>query len=236
MNIDTNLDLKNLTPFKKKMFFCSLLLIPVTIFMFIVGALDDKSSDNSSSKIAQSSEVNNSTKNKAAKKTAKEKEQKNKTTDISMLSMISQKIDISTNNPFVEMSALVKANKENNQENGTGNINKVPVPVPSTNNHRTNTVPRNVPLPSIPSRNNNNGIGNRNTTPASAPVPAPVPAPAPAQSTTVQGVLTGEDGNNMAIMSDGRVVSQGDVYGDGKIAFIGGDGIQFDNGETMSYK
>ena len=40
----------------------------------------------------------------------------------------------------------------------------------------------------------------------------------------------------MAIMSDGKVVSAGDNYNGNRIAYIGGDGIKFDNGHSIGYK
>lgn len=89
------------------------------------------------------------------------------------------------------------------------------------------SAPRSVPLPTIPSR-------------GSVPIPSgnmPSSAPAPqGGSASVQGVLTGDDGKNMAIMSDGRVVQEGDTYQDDRIAYIGGDGITFEDGHSISYK
>ena len=46
----------------------------------------------------------------------------------------------------------------------------------------------------------------------------------------------GDNGSNIAIMSDGKVVSEGDVYRDNRIAYIGGDGITFDNGTKVRYE
>lgn len=51
----------------------------------------------------------------------------------------------------------------------------------------------------------------------------------------VQGVLTADGGGNIAIMSDGRVVGEGDSIDNHRIAYIGGDGISFDNGDFWSY-
>ena len=39
----------------------------------------------------------------------------------------------------------------------------------------------------------------------------------------------------MAIMSDGSVVYEGETYQDGRIAYIGGDGITFDDGSSLKY-
>lgn len=88
----------------------------------------------------------------------------------------------------------------------------------------------------------------RSSTPALPPIPSIAPSsitPLPSSDSkpsqnsspavTVQGVFTGSDGNNMAILSDGSVVSEGESYLDGRIAYIGGDGIKFDDGKTMNY-
>lgn len=58
----------------------------------------------------------------------------------------------------------------------------------------------------------------------------------PADRIAVQGIATSDNGNNIAIMGDGRVVSEGDVYRDNRIAYIGGDGITFDNGTKVKYE
>ena len=107
-----------------------------------------------------------------------------------------------------------------------------------------------IPLPAIPRMAGSSSPGNPSySAPRSIPLPAipgrgtvPIPssstsAPQPqANSASVQGVLTGDDGENMAIMSDGRVVQEGDTYQDGRIAYIGGDGITFEDGHSISYK
>lgn len=51
----------------------------------------------------------------------------------------------------------------------------------------------------------------------------------------VQGVFIGGD-NNMAVMSDGSVVSEGQYYNDNRVSWIGGDGIHFENGESIRYR
>ena len=60
-------------------------------------------------------------------------------------------------------------------------------------------------------------------------------APA-AASPAIAGILTSSDGQAMAIMADGSIVSEGDTYLDGRIAYIGGTGIEFDNGDTLEFK
>lgn len=117
-------------------------------------------------------------------------------------------------NPFVEMSQLAKekreeAASETRAERAQASLPAIPsIPAPSS-----------VPLPAIPA----------------APV-QPGQAPASSGPVTVQGILTGDGGENLAILSDGRVVSEGDSLGSDRIAYIGGDGIQFDNGHTIDYK
>lgn len=99
------------------------------------------------------------------------------------------------------------------------------------NSSTTGARPSNIPLPAIP---HYNGHINYQERPQS--IPEPAIAIKPEQPITVQGIGTGNGGNNIAILSDGRVVSEGDTYNDGRITYIGGDGITFDNGEKLQYK
>lgn len=71
--------------------------------------------------------------------------------------------------------------------------------------------------------------------PAGNSVPASAPAHTPAMA-SVSGVMTGSNGDNIAVMSDGSVVTEGETYQDKRIAFIGGDGIQFDDGSSIQYQ
>ena len=52
----------------------------------------------------------------------------------------------------------------------------------------------------------------------------------------VQGIITTDNGKNIAIMSNGEVLSEGERYLDGRIAYIGGDGIEMDNGRKIKLK
>ena len=88
--------------------------------------------------------------------------------------------------------------------------------------------PGSIPLPAIP---NYNGRSSYQESPQS--ISAALPERQINQPVTVQGVGIG---SNIAILSDGRVVSEGDTYNDDRIAYIGGDGITFDNGEKLQYK
>lgn len=109
-------------------------------------------------------------------------------------------------NPFVEIKSLPKIDKP---EINTS-LPAIPngVPAPSVGN---------IPIPAIPASPNEMSI------------------PTPAKPASVSGILKGPNGN-MAIMSDGKVVAEGDTYQDGRIAYIGGDGIEFDNGKKIDYK
>ena len=90
-------------------------------------------------------------------------------------------------------------------------------------------------LPQIPSYNPRPNIPSGVPMPASAPGSAPQVSAPSGNQPTVQGIVTGDDGNNMAIMSDGSVVSAGESYKDGRVAYIGGDGIKFENGSSMKF-
>ena len=97
------------------------------------------------------------------------------------------------------------------------------------NSSTTGARPSNIPLPAIPHYNGHINYQER-------PQSIPAPAIKPEQPITVQGIGIGNSGNSIAILSDGRVVSEGDIYKDGRIAYIGGDGITFDNGKKLQYK
>ncbi len=95
---------------------------------------------------------------------------------------------------------------------------------------------RNDPLPAIP-QSAPAPVG-QVPVPAVPRQPVQVPAGVPGGSAAiaVQGVLTGGRNGNMAIMSDGTVVTEGDTYQDQRIAYIGGDGITFESGQRLDYK
>ncbi|MBR3623585.1 MAG: hypothetical protein IKN12_11260 [Selenomonadaceae bacterium] len=225
-----DIDLKKLTTKQKVAFF---VLLPSAILMFIIGIVRGDPDDKPSPPKTEQSAISNA---KSAKKNVEksdtgekgEKKSSKSKTDASSLALAFNNVDIGTVNPFIEISQLVKAKKEADKTNAP-NGSTTPAPVPVITRNRTSST-QSVPLPSIPARNGNTS-NNRNVPNRPQDLNA-----RQAKPVTVQGVLTGEDGKNMAIMSDGKVVSEGDVYGDGRIAFIGGDGIQFDNGKTMEYK
>lgn len=142
-------------------------------------------------------------------------------------------------NPFVDVQAVKK-------EGGTIPVNGPLPQIPAmqqaqhisggSSQSSLPAITRSAPLPSLPAIPQNPAPN----VPTASPMPLPSGAPAaqppkPSQQASVQGVITGEDGENMAIMSDGSVVSEGETYQDGRIAYIGGDGITFDDGSSLKY-
>ena len=130
--------------------------------------------------------------------------------------------DITSVNPFIEMSALSKAAAQT-----ASNASKV-----SNTAHFSSSAPvGNIPLPQIPN------MQGRLPQVGTASMPSGnIPAAPAASASSVQGVLTGGSGKNMAIMSNGQVVSEGDTFQDGRIAYIGGDGVHFEDGHVLGYK
>ncbi len=62
------------------------------------------------------------------------------------------------------------------------------------------------------------------------------PVGSAASSQTMGGIIKGAGGNTIAIMGDGTVLSEGDTYkGDRRVTFIGGEGLQFDNGDSIPF-
>lgn len=143
-------------------------------------------------------------------------------------------------NPFVEVASgnVVPTGEANVVKPAAGNMTlpAIAAPRPSVPSY---SAPASSSLPAIPAIN---------PRPSSLPAPGELnvkvpPAPdsssgnsSSQNSVSVQGVMTGDDGTNIAILSDGTVVGEGETYHDGRIAYIGGDGIQFDNGDKLEYK
>lgn len=127
--------------------------------------------------------------------------------------------DIFTVNPFIE-SKEFDVSKDNIADMAAAhNPGTVPAMPRSTN----------IPLPAIPNHPMQAGIPQVSNPSSNQP-------PASSDRIAVQGIAMGENGSNIAIMSDGKVVSEGDVYRDNRIAYIGGDGITFDNGTKVRYE
>lgn len=123
------------------------------------------------------------------------------------VNLSSQMAALSQKNPFVDPSTLPKQARDMHAALPT-----IPQTAPAPVGD--------VPVPAVPRQ----------------PVLPPAGAVGGNTPAGVQGVLTGGRGGNMAIMSDGTVVSEGDTYQDQRIAYIGGDGITFDNGHHLDYK
>ena len=127
--------------------------------------------------------------------------------------------DIFTVNPFIEIKEF-DVSKDNIADMAVAhNPGTVPAMPRSTN----------IPLPAIPNHPMQAGIPQVSNPSSNQP-------PASSDRIAVQGIAMGENGSNIAIMSDGKVVSEGDVYRDNRIAYIGGDGITFDNGTKVRYE
>ena len=86
--------------------------------------------------------------------------------------------------------------------------------VPAIRVRSATSVPANIPLPVIP----------QNSTP-------PKEMPKPERKVIIEDqVAKSEDAKNITIISENEAAEAGYTYGDGRIAFIGGDGIEFNNG------
>lgn len=141
-------------------------------------------------------------------------------------------------NPFVDVQAV---KKDGGTIPANGPLPQIPAMQQSqhiTPSSSSSSIPaiRSTPLPNLPVIPQAQAPSNPSASPMPLPPNAPnAQAPKPSQQASVQGVVTGEDGENMAIMSDGSVVSEGETYQDGRIAYIGGDGITFDDGSSLKY-
>lgn len=141
----------------------------------------------------------------------------------SALSAMNEKSgDIFSINPFIEIKEF-DVNQSNVQEMAANyNANRAEFRAPAMP-HAAN-----IPLPAIPGRSPGRIELPANNHPVSV-------SQTPQGRIEVQGIATGDSGN-VAIMSDGRVVSEGDTYNDNRIAYIGGDGITFENGTSIKYE
>lgn len=93
------------------------------------------------------------------------------------------------------------------------------------------------------------GSGNRALPEVPRPVVSPDLLPSPGEIRTpaapvgaasappsMGGVIKKPNGESIAIMGDGTVLGEGDTYkGDRRVTFIGGDGITFDDGNTVPF-
>lgn len=111
--------------------------------------------------------------------------------------------------PFIEISTLPKI--------GMGSLSPISAP---------GSIPRpsvgNIPVPPVPSVPGGNGTKNSD--------------PVLGTQSGVQGILINPNGDNMAIMGDGTVVTEGQTFKDNRISYIGDDGVTFADGTFMEYK
>lgn len=95
----------------------------------------------------------------------------------------------------------------------------------------------NQPLPAIPSAYPSFGKGNLNMQNSrEGKLPDSVGKIKQTAQAQIQGISINKDGEGMAIMSNGQILSEGDTYQDGRIAYIGGDGIRFSDGRFIKYE
>lgn len=204
---------KDVTRKKKRLIFASLLLVIAAGFSYFFFFADDGFTPNPQQKPA------------TVATTQKPKDQKKQEAAASA-QVAAANIPV---NPFVDVTLLKKEEREKVTNAAAANRSGVHTgslpSIPSQSSTRTYTAP--APRPSLPS------IPSPKTLPA---MPGGMPQAPTETPKEVQGVITGEDGSNMAIMGDGTIVSEGETYNDGRIAYIGGDGIKFDDGSTLEYK
>ncbi|MEN6623288.1 MAG: hypothetical protein ABFD50_17300 [Smithella sp.] len=135
--------------------------------------------------------------------------------------MPSATIDIAKSYPFILPNGATAAAMTVPAQNSVPVSTSLPV-IP---NYQPR--PEGLPMPSLPAIPGSGYIAAQNS-----PMQLPVSSPAAA---AIQGIFTGNSGANMAILSDGKLVKEGDAYGESRIAVIGGDGIQLENGNSISY-
>ena len=150
-----------------------------------------------------------------------QKENHNNSADKSPLKEIPKDTLLKTN-PFLNSNGIEYKDDKGYTSNSSTAGN---VPVPAI---PTNTTPRpslgTAPLPiSSGGANSVSGAANKNTT-------------AQQGNNKIQGVTTSKNGESMVIMGDGRVLAEGDTFNDGRIAYIGGDGIKLEDGRSIEYK
>jgi len=153
--------------------------------------------------------------------TQEQKQNKPVQTESAVKSGVTGHVDIAQIYPFIDSSKNIVATNSTNlptvsNNSGAMGLPAIPTsqPVPNLGNISLPPIPGTVSNTVLPSGNN---ISVKN------------------KQNSVQGVLTSENGKNMAIMSDGKIVQEGDSYGGQQIAYITGDGIHFDNGNSISY-
>ncbi len=88
-------------------------------------------------------------------------------------------------------------------------------------------------LPAIPQNTPVPAVSNVPIPPPPSGVAIPTPPGGDASGPTVTGFIESSNGDRIALMSDGKVVNEGDTYNGNTIAYIGGGSVQFDDGKTL---
>lgn len=191
-------------------------LVIIIALFFLLGLIFNGHSSGKSSKKPTKTVTSSEKVAVQNKQTANNSEQANK------VGGIKGTIDIAQLYPFIDPKASVASSTMANgtlpaASNGSNGLPAIPNYQPTPN-------VGSIPLPSIPSA----------PTMAASSMMPPGSLNGMKQN-AVQGVLTSDSGKNMAIMSDGKVVQEGDTYGGERISYITGDGVHFDNGNDISY-
>ena len=210
-----NIDLKNN---KKNKYILYAVCIPITIWLFysslgdLFGAGDDVNVVQPTASNPAVSTASGPQNNNVNVNPAKQGNPNTLAKDASASILFGE----DSSNPFVEIGELVVDMANPQQPVMTARSPQYSGGLPA--------IPR-PNLPSIPTPNPN-GF---NVPGGSVPSPTVV-------EPEVQGILSSGDGSAMAMMSDGTILSEGDTYRDGRIAWIGGEGIHFDDGSSMLYR
>ncbi len=88
-------------------------------------------------------------------------------------------------------------------------------------------------LPAIPHNTPVPAVSNIPIPPPPEGVAIPTPPGGGSSAPTVTGFIESSNGDRIALMSDGKVVNEGDTLNGDQIAYIGGGSVQFDNGKTL---
>lgn len=128
-------------------------------------------------------------------------------------------------NPFVEMNNI---DPLENSEKARAQNQRIRVTQEGSGEHPVTYGPTgSIPLPNIGS--------------AGKPLDMEIPTMPRAGSvrgdrSSVKGIMSDENGNAMAIMSDGKIIQSGDTYNGNTVSEVNDGGVIFDDGSTLAYK
>lgn len=134
----------------------------------------------------------------------------------SKISDIKVNMTLFEKNPFIELKQVKPINSET-----------IPLTI-NPNNVNLPMIPNQplpaMPVPNVPMPNNPVNAGSM-----------PFPQTTKPNQETIQGIITGSDGTNTAIMGNGNVLTEGETFQDNRITYIGETGIKFEDGHTIPY-